>query len=308
LASLVYNAAHQVQLDNFENKLQIRGILEFSNICEKNCKYCGIRRNNKFISRYHLSLEEILQIAREIEKAEITTIVLQSGESRYYPLSSLINIIKAIKENTSLALTLSTGVHTREEIEKLAEAGCDRFLLRFETSDQKIFSEMHPDDNLLARLNCLENLKRSGIIPGSGFMIGLPGSNLSTVARDLLFLTGLKLPMAGIGPYIQVNPKEVIASAAILNTEVYFLAVSLLRLLNPKMHIPATTAFDNLVPGSRMLLLNRGCNVFMPSFTRDELRKKYSIYQRRETTCNTKEKLENLYEKFHKKKPEINLP
>ena len=277
LATL-YAAADKVRHDTMGDEVFLRGIIEFSNHCRKNCHYCGIRGANRAVTRYRMAPDEIVETACRAEALGNTTVVLQSGEDPWFTCDRMCGILRAIREKAGVAVTLSIGERPYEELVRFKEAGCDRYLLRFETSDRELFRKIHPDDDFDGRVQCLHGLRRAGLQVGSGFMIGLPGGDVGTIARDILFATGLDLDMIGCGPYLS-HPDTPLSSQPVLeDREVYFKAIALLRLLNPKVHIPATTAFDALCGGGRDLVLTRGANVFMPNVTPRKYRVLYQLY------------------------------
>jgi len=271
------------EADRFRQKyagdaVYLRGVIEFSNICRKSCSYCGINRANRNIKRYRMDPEEIImQCGRALEQG-CTTVVLQSGEDPWFTGERLCRIIREIKNKYPLAITLSIGERPLHELRAMRRAGADRYLLRFETSDPALFARLHPDDVLEERLACLENIRRAGFQPGSGFLIGLPWSNLETIARDVIFATRLRLDMIGCGPFIAHPDTPLAASPLLEDQEIYFKTIAILRLLNPRAHIPATTAFDAMAPGSRDRLLTLGANVIMPNLTPARYRRLYMLY------------------------------
>lgn len=274
----LYAAADQVRHEVVGDEVFLRGIIEFSNYCRKGCDYCGIRGPNRTVTRYRMSLEEIVETACQARALGNTTVVLQSGEDAWFTAERIVALIQAIRAKVDIAVTLSIGERPYGELVRFKEAGCDRYLLRFETSDRDLFARLHPDDRFDERVQCLHDLRRAGIQVGSGFMIGLPGGDLGTVARDILFATGLELDMIGCGPYLS-HPETPLAGRPVLeDREVYFKTMALLRLLNPRAHIPATTAFDALFAGGRDLVLTRGANVFMPNVTPQKYRALYQLY------------------------------
>jgi len=274
----LYAAADRVRHVNVGDEIFLRGIIEFSNYCRKSCDYCGIRGPNRSVKRYRMSLAEIVETACEAEKLGNTTVVLQSGEDPWYTMERLVEVIREIRAQAGVAITLSIGERPFEELVQFKEAGCDRYLLRFETSDRDLFGRIHPDDDFDKRVGCLHDLRRAGIQVGSGFMIGLPGADLGMIAREIHFATGLDLDMIGCGPYL-AHPETPLASGPVLkDREVYFKTIAILRLLNPHAHIPATTAFDALFKGGRDLVLSRGGNVFMPNVTPVKYRALYQLY------------------------------
>ena len=292
LAAL-YAAADRVRQEQMGDEVFLRGIIEFSNYCRRSCDYCGIRGPNRDVKRYRMTPEEIIETAVRAEQLGNTTVVLQSGEDPWFTCERLCEMLRGIKGASGVAVTLSIGERPFEELVEFKRAECDRYLLRFETSDRDLFKAIHPDDDYDERLQCLVNLRKAGIQVGSGFMIGLPGSTLGTIARDILFATSLDLDMIGCGPYLS-HPDTTLADvthrahgapqaegaqpAWVKDRDIYFKAISILRLLNPRAHIPATTAFDALVEGGRDMVLARGANVFMPNVTPQKYRALYQLY------------------------------
>lgn len=260
----------------------LRGIVEFSNICANDCLYCGIRKSNKGPRRYRIEPDEILDVARRLEQSGQSTIVLQSGEVDAELENRRIGeLISRIKAETRLAVTVSAGNRTRDVYADWRAAGMDRYLLRFETSDPQMFAYLHPDCTLEERLRCLRDLGSLGVQVGSGFMIGVPGETLETLADNILLCRDLELDMIGIGPFI-AHPDTPLAGQANAYGEdhdMFFVAVAALRIVNPDAHIPATTAFDAIWPhAGRDLVLQRGANVFMPNATPGRFRKSYMLY------------------------------
>jgi len=275
---LIYAAADQARHQSMGEAVHLRGIIEFSNVCKNNCWYCGIRCGNEHVARYRMTADEIVDTAKNAKLWGCGTVVLQSGEDPSFTVGILGNIVRRVKGETGLAVTLSVGVRSRDELAQLKEAGCDRYLLRFETTSNALFSAIHPDEPFEHRVQCLADLRALGYQVGSGFMIGLPGTTLEMIANDILFATRLKLDMIGCGPFLS-HPDTPLAEKPLLeDRSVYYKTISLLRLLNPTAHIPATTAFDALEPEGRNHVLMRGANVFMPNVTPGKYRRLYQLY------------------------------
>jgi len=274
----IYAAADKVRQRSMGEAVHLRGIIEFSNICKNNCWYCGIRCGNEHVARYRMTPEEIVDTAKNAQSWGCGTVVLQSGEDTFFTVGILGDIVRRVKGETGLAVTLSVGVRSRDELAQLKEAGCDRYLLRFETTSNALFSALHPDEPFEYRVQCIADLRALGYQVGSGFMIGLPGTTLEMIANDILFATRLKLDMIGCGPFLS-HPDTPLAEKPLLeDRSVYYKTIALLRLLNPTAHIPATTAFDALEPEGRNRVLMRGANVFMPNVTPGKYRSLYQLY------------------------------
>ena len=262
---------------NVGDEVHLRGICEFSNFCRKDCLYCGLRKSNKKIPRYRMSPEEIIRTAILIDKHGLKTIVLQSGEDVWWTKKILAKLIKEIKACTDLAVTISIGERSFDEYKAFKDAGADRYLLRFETSNKNLFKKLHPDDDYHERLKCLQMLFELGYQAGSGCMIGLPGQTIEDIANDILFIKKQNLHMAGVGPYISNNDTPLSGSK---NGDFLIVQkfIALVRILCPKVLLPATTAMDVLRSDAREIILQSGANVVMPNITPQEYKQNYRLY------------------------------
>lgn len=271
--------AASITLKNFGKKIWIRAVIEFSNYCSNNCLYCGIRAGNRNIFRYCLDEEKIISIAKKAIDFGIKTIVLQSGESKIYSSSDkLCRIIEKIKKiNSEVAITLSCGYFTKEELRRLKNAGADRYLLRFEVADEKLYKFLKNGERLSKRIEMLINLHLFDFEVGSGFMVGLPGETDEIMAKNLLLCKQLNLDMVGIGPFIP-HPDTPLKDAKLENFERTLRAVAILRLLLPYSNIPATTAMGTIDDSGREKAILSGANVIMPVITPNEVRKYYLLY------------------------------
>ena len=274
----LFSAAAEMTRKYVGDEVHIRGLVEFSNFCGKNCDYCGLRRGNKEAHRYRLSPQEIVEAAKEIEKQGIGTIVLQAGEDAWYTGEKMAEIIKEIKKQTNLAVTVSIGERPKADYALWKEAGADRYLLKQEIVNQKIFAAIHPDDVLEERIACLRSLKEIGYQLGSGFMIGLPGQTLEDIAEDILFLRNEGVEMAGIGPFIP-HHQTPLADLPAGDVNLTLKAVAVTRLVTKDTLLPSTTATETLAPGEgQKRSLQAGANVIMINMTPGIYRKDYQIY------------------------------
>ncbi|MDF2840092.1 MAG: hydE [Clostridia bacterium] len=276
-SDIIFQTADAVRKKEVGDQVHLRGLIEFSNYCKKNCEYCGIRGKNKNIERYRLNKEEILQTALRAESLGYRSVVMQSGEDPYFTAEVLADIISTIKAHTDLAITMSAGEFTYEEYKTIKEAGADRYLLRFETSSEELYKKLHPDSEFSQRMECLHMLSDLGYQVGSGFMVGLPGETPEILADNLLLLQKLDLDMAGIGPFLPNSDTNLAGAAGgtLINS---LKAVALARLLLRNAHIPATTAMGSLDPKGREKALQSGANVVMPNVTPEEFREMYQLY------------------------------
>lgn len=281
----LFIAADEVREKYLGNSVHLRGLIEFTNICKRNCMYCGLRRDNNNLKRYRLSEDEIINFAQKAVSYGYKTIVIQGGEDDYYTKERMVNIIKRIK-SLGVALTLSLGEKTYDEYKAFKEAGADRYLIRIETTDKKLYEDMDPGMSFENRLDCLKNLGELGYEVGSGTLVGLPGQTLESIARDILFFKKINADMIGIGPFIpnQDTPlKDAHGENLILSLKV----MAITRLILPDINIPATTAMESLAPNGRLKALQSGANVVMPNVTEGEYRKLYALYPGKICTGDT---------------------
>lgn len=276
-SDIIFQTADIVRKKEVGDEVHLRGLIEFSNYCKKNCEYCGIRGKNNTINRYRLTKEEILQTAIRAESLGYRSVVMQSGEDPFFTALILADIISTIKSQTDLAITISAGEFTYDEYKIIKEAGADRYLLRFETSSEELYKKLHPDSDFHHRMECLHHLEDLGYQVGSGFMVGLPGETPEILAENLLLLQKLDLDMAGIGPFLPNSDTSLAGTSG--GTLVNSLkAVAIARLLLRNAHIPATTAMGTLNPKGREKALQSGANVVMPNVTAEEFREMYQLY------------------------------
>ncbi|HSA78919.1 MAG TPA: [FeFe] hydrogenase H-cluster radical SAM maturase HydE [Nitrospirota bacterium] len=291
LLNELWHMADETRKLNVGDDVHLRGLLEISNICARDCQYCGLRVGNKGLERYRMPEDEIMECVHEAVSYRYGTVVLQAGEDYGITKDWIANLIRRIKSETSLAVTLSLGERTDEEYREWKEAGADRYLLRFETSNRDLYNRIHPpvkgsDSN---RIETLRLLKSMGYEAGSGVMIGIPGQTYDDLAKDILLFKELDLDMIGVGPYIPhhetplgQNDEKLFAleGRQVPNTEAMtYKVIALARLVCPSANIPSTTALATLNTNSgRELGLSRGANIVMPNMTPRKYRSMYEIY------------------------------
>lgn len=286
----------------FDNKIYIRGLIEFSNYCKNNCLYCGIRRDNKQLKRYRLTHDEILSCCESGYLLGFRTFVLQSGEDPYFNDKRLKTLVSSIHEHyPDCAITLSVGERSVKSYKLLFEAGANRYLLRHETADAAHYGRLHPSDmSFENRMDCLSTLKEIGYQVGCGFMVGSPFQTSAHLAKDLLFIQKFKPHMVGIGPFIphKDTPFSDYAGGTL---ELTLLLLSIIRLLHPKVLLPATTALGTIHPEGRELGIMAGANVIMPNLSPVHIREHYSLYNNKLCTgAETAEGLSKLKNKMAK--------
>jgi biotin synthase len=273
----LFGEADRVRRLHVGHAIHLRGLIEFSNACGRDCVYCGIRRSNHHVERYRMTVDEIFETARMASGLGYKSLVLQSGENCQYPMKDMCALLRRIKTEIGIAITLSMGEKTREEYAALKEAGADRYLLRFETSSEELFTQLKPDSSFQQRFQCLQWLRETGFQVGSGIMVGLPGQTIEMLADDILLMEKLDLDMIGIGPFI-ANPQTPLKDAASGTLDLTLKAVAILRIITKNAHIPATTAMGSIEKGGRERALRCGANVLMPNVTPVKYREHYQLY------------------------------
>lgn len=263
----------------YGNNVFIRGLIEISNICKNDCYYCGIRRSNKNCERYRLTEEDILECCREGYELGFRTFVLQGGEDGYFTDERLVTLLHNIKANhPDCAVTLSLGERSKESYRLLKEAGADRYLLRHETANEEHYSKLHPAElSWKQRMECLQWLRECGYQVGAGFMVGSPHQTVEMLAEELKFIEVFKPEMCGIGPFIP-HKETLFKDKPAGSVEQTLLLLSMIRLIHPKVLLPATTALGTMAENGRERGILAGANVVMPNLSPVSVRKKYMLY------------------------------
>jgi biotin synthase len=286
----LYRKAAEVKEKYVGRKVYFRGLIEFSNICAKNCYYCGIRSGNGKVKRYYLTDDEVLEAALYAYREKYASLVIQAGErsGRTYT-AGITSLLKKIHNLTGgeMHITLSLGEQTEETYRQWFDAGAHRYLLRIEETDRVLYSRLHPNDkthDFVTRLECLHTLRRIGYQVGTGVMIGLPFQTIENLADDLLFFREIDIDMAGMGPYIEHEDTPLWEYRHLLlpREERFNLSmkmIALLRLLMKDINIAATTAMQALDPVGREKALKVGANVIMPNLTPVKYREGYLLYE-----------------------------
>ena len=268
-AQKLFALARRRALEHYGNKIYVRGLVEISSFCKNDCLYCGIRRSNHN------------ECCREGWELGFRTFVLQGGEDAYYSDGIMTEIIASIRAGyPDCAITLSLGEKTRETYQRYYDAGANRYLLRHETATPEHYAKLHPKELSLAnRMECLQNLKEIGIgyQVGCGFMVGSPYQTTADLARDLLFIKSFAPQMVGIGPFIPHHDTP-FADKPAGTAELTLFLLAIVRLMNPKVLLPATTALGTIEDDGRERGILAGCNVVMPNLSPQSVRKKYMLY------------------------------
>jgi biotin synthase len=285
---LLYAQADEVRRNNVGDAVHLRGLIEISSHCVRHCLYCGLRFSHR-MERYRMSREEILKCANNAATLGFGTIVMQSGEDYGIHAEWMSDLIREIKATLPLAITLSLGERDPHELEMWKQAGADRYLMRFETSDPALYAAIHPPltNHSSDRIAQLRTLREMGYEIGSGIMVGIPGQSFDILARDIETFAELDLDMIGIGPFLP-HPATPLGSDKPLfsiedqvpgSEQMVLKAVALTRIVCPQANLPSTTALATMNPvNGREHGLQSGANVFMPNLTPSPYRRMYEIY------------------------------
>lgn len=288
-------------------KVYFRGLIEFSNICSKDCLYCGIRKSNSNVVRYETTDEEILDACKFAWENQFASVVLQSGEiSSPAFVKRVENLLQKIKQlsNNELGITLSCGEQTRETYRRWKESGAHRYLLRIESSNRDLYYKIHPQNKIHSfekRMEALHFLKETGYQVGTGVMVGLPFQTFEDLADDILFMKKLDIDMCGMGPYIEHEETPLYEHRNLLMSrqERFDLAlnmIAVLRLVMPDINIASATALQAIDPAGREKALTVGANVIMPNLTPVKYRKEYKLYEDKPCLDEDKELCRNCLE------------
>ncbi len=268
----------------YGRRVFMRGLIEITNHCKNNCRYCGIRYDVR-TQRYRLTKEQIMDCCRTGNELGFRTFVLQGGEDGWFTDEVVCDIVKSIKsEFPDSAVTLSLGERGRESFARLREAGADRYLLRHETADATHYAFLHPAEMRFEhRMQCLRDLRDLGYQVGAGFMVGSPGQTIETLKKDLLFIDEFRPEMVGIGPFIPAagTPFENERAGSV---ELTLRLLAIIRIIHPHVLLPATTALGTLHPTGRERAVMAGANVVMPNLSPQDTRALYSIYNNKLST------------------------
>jgi biotin synthase len=287
----LFKLANLIRKEYTGDYINIKGVIEFSNYCKKNCYYCGLRAKNPFVQRYRMSPDEIIEVANQAAIFGLDTIILQSGEDDKYTDDDLVYIIREIRKNTSLPVSLSIGERSFLSYRKFRKAGAVRVLLKHETINKEIFKNIHPEKNYDNRIELLRFMNTLGYVTGSGNIIGLPGQTLEDIAEDILFMRNENIRMIGIGPFIPTENTP-LKDHPRGSSELTLNAYCATRFCIPTAQMPTTTALGTISPDLQYQGFYAGCNVIMVNITPEVYRKNYNIY-------DNKIKVE-FYETFEK--------
>jgi biotin synthase len=305
--TLLFRKSADIKEKYIGNKVWFRGLIEFSNVCGKDCLYCGIRKGNKKLERYSLDDEEILAAAKFAYSNRYGSIALQSGElESSFVTGRIENLLRSIREMSKgeLGVTLSVGEQEPEVYRRWFEAGAHRYLLRVESTNPSLYSRIHPSDSrhsFSRRLECLKSLQDIGYQTGTGVMIGLPYQTMDDLAGDLLFMKEFDVDMCGMGPYIEHADTPLISHAGALmplkeRFDLTLKMIAIIRIMMKDINIVAATALQAIDPLRREKAVKIGANILMPNITPGKYRDSYKLYDNKPCTDDSPEDCQSCLE------------
>ena len=291
-ASVLYRKAAEIKTKYLGNVVFLRGLIEYSNICGKNCLYCGVRRINHLIERYTLKDEEVMEAALNAHRLRFGSIAIQAGENSSDSFADHIELlIRSIRQKTNneLGITLSLGEQATDVYQRWFDAGAHRYLLRIEASGIDLYRKVHPDDDMHdynRRIACLKALKETGYQTGTGVMIGLPFQTIDNLADDIIFMRNFDIDMCGMGPFIEHSdtPLGSRGTDNLFLRERFGLTlrmIAIIRIIMKDINIVASTAMQAIDNAGREKAILCGANVVMPNITPVSYRPNYRIYEKK---------------------------
>ncbi|MFH1395119.1 MAG: [FeFe] hydrogenase H-cluster radical SAM maturase HydE [Candidatus Omnitrophota bacterium] len=280
----LFKKAHQIKKIHSGDKVFIRGIVEFSNKCARNCAYCGLNHGNESLTRYTMPDEHVIKVVQKIKKDGIKTIVLQSGEDLNHTQERICGLIEKIKKyHNKTAITLSLGERPICDYKAFRSAGADRYLLKIETFNPGLYKKLHPGQELKQRIKALETLRKTGYQVGTGNIVGLPGQSLGDLSEDILFFKNFQPDMISVGPFIP-QKNTLLKNIPPGRGDIALKVLALTRIVTQNAFLPATTALLTITPEEkRFHIFTAGADVIMLDYTPKHYRENYKIYDNKKT-------------------------
>lgn len=308
----IFAEARRIKEENIGNKVHLRGLIELTNHCTKNCHYCGIASGLKNVDRFMVSMPEVEQAIRFVFENNYGSIVIQTGELQsekfISQIEEILHKVNSVSRGT-LGVTLSCGEQSPETYKRWMDAGAHRYLLRIEASNRDLYYKLHPKDekhDFDTRISALRTLKTLGYQTGTGVMIGLPFQTVEDLASDLLFMRDFDIDMCGMGPYIEHEDTLLyefnhLAPKRNEKVQLSLKMIAILRIMMKDINIAATTAMQTLINGGREMALKAGANIMMPNTTPGIFREQYSLYKNKpglhEEAADSKYMIEELIQR-----------
>lgn len=261
------------------NEVQVRSVIEISNVCRQKCRYCAIGgKEQKY--NYTLDSNAISLLIEYLYNKGRRNILLQSGENvNNFFINDVAKAIGAVKqEHGDLRIILCMGDLNESQYQRLFDAGASDYILKFEASNKHLFSYCKPNDSLESRLECITLLDKIGYHIGSGNIVGLPQQTLEDLVSDLRLIHKLPLSMNSATIFVPAENSAFANEPA--GNPVYTLnMMALMRIMNPHRLMPTTSSLEKMIPDGQYLGLLAGANtVTIHDGTPEELQQYFPIY------------------------------
>ncbi len=263
----------------FGRQVFVRGVLEVSNFCRQNCNYCGMRRDNRDLHRFRLEIGQLRELVRDGLPEVITDLNIQTGEDTVGIREVILPLVKMLREETKLGISLCLGTLDAKLYDELREAGASYYIIKVETGNADHYREVQAPGTLEKRLAAIRYLASSGWAVSSGFIVGLPGQTRAHIDESLDLLSELPLAGASVSPFIS-GEQTPYAGRTTGDFATTIECIARLRLRNPSYVIPAISALNLLAEDGYVRALNAGANLATINLTPPSNRDDYLLYKR----------------------------
>jgi len=275
-----HERAARVATEKFGRQVFLRGVVEVSNFCRENCAYCGMRRDNRTLARHRARLDRLAELLVHHRPDSITDVNIQAGEDPVVVREVVLPLIRILRRETSLGLSVCLGTLNRSLYHELKSSGASLYIIKFETACPEFYDKMEAPGTFAERIEHIRLLASTGWHVSSGFIAGLPGQTDAGLVAN--FALARELPLAGcsVSPFIP-GDETPLANAPAADIDLTLNCMAALRLLRPQWIIPAVSALNLAEPGTGYRRgLRTGANLVTINLTPPDLREDYVLYKR----------------------------
>jgi biotin synthase len=277
--SLHQNAA-EITATRFGRQVFMRGVVEVSNFCRENCHYCGMRRDNRSLGRFRARHDQLAELLLHHRPASITDINIQSGEDPVVVRDVVIPLVKTLRRDTPLGVSVCLGTLVPSLYTELREAGASIYIMKFETSDPHHYRRLRAPGTFEERIDHIRLLSSSGWSVSSGFIVGLPERSDPELLANFQIANALPLDGCSVSPFIP-GEETPLANHALADINLTLNSMAALRLMRPDWIIPAVSALNLAEPGAGYRRgLRTGANLVTINLTPPDIRGDYLLYKR----------------------------
>jgi len=284
LRGAAQNAFHEraanIAAEQFGRRVFIRAVVEVSNFCRENCAYCGMRRDNKQLARFRAHHDQLAELLIHHRPDSVTDVNIQSGEDPVAVREVVLPLIKTLRRETSLGISVCLGTLDHNLYAELKNAGASIYIIKFEIADAATYTAMEAPGKYLERLAHIRHLAATGWRVSSGFIAGLPGQTNDDLVANFALANDLPLDGCSVSPFIP-GDETPLAQAPTADINLTLNSMAALRLMRPDWVIPAVSALNIAEPGAGYIRgLRTGANLVTINLTPSDLRDNYLLYKR----------------------------